>query len=182
MMKANLILVALVAPFAHAAENGDQALPRPVTEAFAGFDKAVGEVAKRAGSKARAALDSEIKRQTRAGDLETALAAKNALQSIEARLDKMTSTTSQPASPIGKWQTQDARVLVIDASGTGTIIRGNENPEPLVWKMEGGRYALRFPTLSNMPNGVIYIWPEQDGSWAYASTDGAKAGSMKKLP
>lgn len=182
MVKAIVILVALVATFAHAAETGAQSLPRTVTEAFAGFDRAVGEAAKRAGSTARAALDSEIKRHTRAGDLETALAAKNALQSIEARLDKMTSTSSQPASPIGKWQTQDGHVLVIDAGGTGTVIRGNESPEPLVWKMEGGRYALRFPTLTNVDSVVTCIWPDQDGSWAYASANGAKAGSMKKLP
>ena len=182
MTNAIIISAALAAPFAHAAESGNQALPRSVTEAFASFDKAVGEAAKRAGSKARTALDSEIKRHTRAGDLETALAAKNALQSIEAKLDKMTGTSSQPASPIGKWQRQDGRVLVIEASGTGTIIRGNESPEPLTWKMEGGRYALRFPTLTNMPGIVTYIWPEQDGSWAYAFTDGAKVGNMKKIP
>jgi hypothetical protein len=182
MTKAIIISAMLAAPFAYAVESGDQVLPRSVADAFSSFDKAVGDVAKRAGPKARMALDREIKRHTRAGELDTALAAKTALQSIEAKLDKMTSVSSQPVSPVGKWQRQDGRVLVIEASGTGTIIRGNESPEPLVWKMEGGRYALRFPTLTNMPGIVTYIWPQQDGSWAYSFTDGAKVGDMKKLP
>jgi hypothetical protein len=157
-------------------------LPRAVTEAFTRFDKTVAEVTKRSGDKARAALESELKHRTRSGDLDAALATKNALQSLDARLEKLQTGAFLPPSPVGKWERQDGRVLIIETNGKGTIIRGNESPEPLLWKLADWRYALTFPTLTEMPGIVTYIWPENDGSWGYAFTDGKKVGNMKKLP
>jgi hypothetical protein len=157
-------------------------LPRAVTEALARFDKTVAEVTKRSGDKARTALESELKHRTRSGDLDAALATKNALQSLDARLEKLQTGASLPPSPIGKWERPDGKVLIIEANGKGTIIRGSDGPAPLLWRLADWRYALTFPTLTDAPGWVTYIWPENDGSWAYAFTDGKKVGNMKKLP
>jgi hypothetical protein len=160
----------------------DSQLPRAISDALTRFDREVDDAAKRFGGKAVAVLESEIKRRTQAGDLEAALATKSALLSLETKLEKLRAGVSLPPSPVGKWERQDGRVLIVEQNGKGTILRGNEGPAPLEWKLADGRYALTFPTLTNMPGIVTYIWPEKDGTWAYAFTDGAKVGNMKKLP
>lgn len=177
-----VLLICAQIPYLHASDRTDVELPRAVTDALASFDKTVAQAANQSANRARVALEQEIKRRTQAGDLDTALAAKDALQSIEARLDKFRNGVSLPISPVGKWQRQDGRVLVIEHGGKGMIFRGNESPEPLQWRPDGERYALTFPTLTNMPGIVTYVWPDGDGSWSYAFTDGVKVGTMKKMP
>jgi len=183
MLRLVLFLFAcFLLPTVEATEPASDTLPKAVKDALAAFDKTTEDAAKRAAVKATAALESEIKRRTQAGDLDTALAAKNALQSINARMDKFVSGSSQLISPVGKWQTQDGRVLIIEVGGKGLVSRGSERPEPLEWKLDAGRYVMTFPTLDKASISVASIWSEKDGSWSYASTDGKRLGSLRKLP
>ena len=177
-----LLLVCLFLSPLEAAEPVNEEPPKAVKDALATFDRTNEDAAKRAAARARAALELEIKRRTQAGDLDTALAAKNALQSINARMDKFVSLSSQQGSPVGKWQTQDGMVLVIETGGKGLVSRGSERPAPLEWKLDAGRYVMTFPTLDRASIAVASIWSEKDGSWSYASTDGRTSGSLQKLP
>lgn len=177
-----LLLACSLIQVSKASESGDWEPPKAVVDALVTFNKTVGHAAKRAAAKATAALEAEVKRRTQAGDLETALAGSNALQSIEAKLDKFRTGSALPSNPVGRWYREDGRVLVIEGGGKGTIFRGKESPEPLQWRSDGDRYALTFPTLTNMPGIVTYIWPDNDGAWSYAFTDGKRVGGMKKMP
>lgn len=148
-----------------------QQYPKQIEQIVERFDKEVSGQLSKAAVKVRDVLENEIKRKTQRGDLDGAMATKDALTQFERKVSDFIAPTTPAQSPVGKWRRPDGRVYVIEAQGKGIIVRGNEGAEPVEWTPVGAKFRITFPTLPNVTN---YIWPEKDNTWSYSWEDPAK--------
>jgi hypothetical protein len=153
--------------------------PKPVKQILDQFDQALAVPVSKAADRVRPILENEIRRRTQKGDLDGALAMKQASMDFEERVKVLSAPTAPAVSPVGKWHRPDGRVYVIEPGGKGIIVRGNEGAEPITWEAVGAKFRINFPTLTNVTN---YIWPEDDGSWSFSWEDpNTKIGSLRRV-
>jgi hypothetical protein len=143
-------------------------LPKPAETAMAQFDKEIAGQINRASAKVQVVFESEIKRQTQAGNLDGALATKQALSYFERRTAELSAPASTSASPVGQWSRPDGRVYLIEQGGRGFIVRGTEGTEAIEWEPAGSKFRITIPAIPNLTN---YIWPEKDNTWSYSYED-----------
>lgn len=153
--------------------------PKSIRQILQQFDSDIAAQVSKAADKVRPVLLSEIKRMTQRGDLDGALAIKQALAQFEERAKDLSAATAPAVSPVGKWHRPDGRVYVIEQGGKGIIVRGNEGVEPLTWEAVGSKFRIGFPTL---PNTTNYIWPEKDNTWSFSWEDpNIKNGTLRRV-